>query len=100
MSELVYEYEAGEEPVVNIKDLQDEIISLKEENLKLVAELEVARLRVLACERFNLRVAERADELQRALGELMEYTGVSEVPKPPLKTRPNAKRFGGSSSGV
>ena len=94
MSELVYEYEAGEEPVINVKDLQDEIIALKEENLQLDAELKVARLRVLACERFNLRVAERADELQRALDELREHTGVFEVPRPPLKTRPNAKRFG------
>ena len=94
MSELIYEYEAGEEPEVNIKDLQDEILQLKEKNYYLEGELEVARLRVLACERFNLRVAERADELQRALDELMDYTGVSEVPKPPLKTRPNAKRVG------
>ena len=94
MSELVYEYEAGQEPEVSVRDLQDQILDLTEDNKKLVAELEVARLRVLACERFNLRVAERADELHRTLDDLRNYTGVFEVPKPPLKSRPNAKRFG------
>ena len=94
MSELTYEFEPGEEPVVSIKDLKDEIITLKEDNLKLTAELDVARLRMLAAERFNLRLAERADELYRTLCELREYTGVQTVPKPPLKVKANAKRFG------
>jgi len=94
MGELSYEYEAGEEPMVSIKCLQDEIISLKEEIREKDAELEVRRLRQLAAERFNLRLAERADELLRTLDDLRNYTGVFEIPKPPLKSRPNAKRFG------
>ena len=94
MSELVYEYEAGEEPVISVKDLQDQIIALKEENLQLDAELTVARLRVSHLERFNLQLAERAADIQKTLDDLREYTGLHTAPRPPLKSKPNAKRFG------
>ena len=96
MSELIYEYEAGEEPAINIKDLQDEILELKEKNYFLEGELEVARVRVMHAERFQLQMAERAADLQKALDDLKEYTGVYKIPAPPLKTRPNAQRIGES----
>ena len=94
MKELTYEFEGPYEPGESTKDLKDEIIALKEAQREKDAEISVARLRLLAAERFNLRLAERAGQLSERLEEICKYTGVFEVPKPPLKTRSNAKRFG------
>ena len=85
MKELTYEFEGTFEPTESIDDLKDQVAALREEIRSKEADLEVHRLKLQVMEKVNLRLAEKAAELQQSLDQLRNYTGVYKVPKPPLK---------------